>query len=87
MTKTFTAKPEEVVRKWRVVDADGVVLGRMATRIADALRGKDKPTFTPHMDAGDFVIVINAEKVRLTGNKLEDKKYYHHSSFPGGLMP
>ncbi len=84
-SKTFSERNEDVKRGWRLADADGQVLGRMATRLATYLRGKDKPTFTPHIDGGDFVVVVNAEKVRLTGNKLEDKKYYRHSGYRGGL--
>ena len=83
--KTQFAKKGEVERKWHIVDAEGQVLGRLATQIASRLRGKHKPIFTPHVDTGDFVIVINAEKVRLTGNKLEQKVYYRHSNYPGGL--
>jgi large subunit ribosomal protein L13 len=83
--KTFTATPSTRERNWLVVDASGQTLGRLATRIADALRGKDKPTYTPHIDTGDFVIVVNAEKVVLTGNKRLDKRYYRHSGYPGGL--
>ena len=83
--KTFMQKKETVERKWYVVDAEGKTLGRLATQVATVLRGKNKPTYTPHIDCGDYVIVINAEKVVLTGNKLEDKKYYNHSGFPGGL--
>lgn len=84
--KTFSAKPSEVDRKWLVVDAEGVVLGRLASVIATRLRGKHKPIFTPHIDCGDNVIVINAEKVKLTGNnKLRDKKYYWHTGYPGGI--
>jgi len=82
---TFMAKPSEVVRKWYIVDATDKTLGRLATEVATLLRGKHKPIFTPHVDTGDHVIVINAEKVRLTGKKLTQKKYYHHSRFPGGL--
>ena len=83
--KTFSLKNTEVVRDWVVFDADDKVLGRFATKIADKLRGKDKPTFTPHVDGGDFVVVINADKVKVTGNKAEQKKYYKHSLYPGGL--
>jgi large subunit ribosomal protein L13 len=83
--RTYSAKPGEVPRQWYVVDADGEVLGRLASRIATILRGKHKPYFTPHVDTGDFVIVVNAEKVHLTGNKLDAKQYYHHSGYPGGL--
>ncbi len=82
---TYMAKKEEVERKWRLVNAEGKVLGRLATEIANILRGKDKPVFTPHVDAGDFVVVVNAEKVRLTGKKLSDKVYYHHTGYPGGI--
>jgi large subunit ribosomal protein L13 len=83
--KTWNAKPHEVERRWYVVDADGETLGRLATRIADTLRGKDKPTFTPHVDTGDFVVVVNAEKIQVTGKKLQQKLYYRHSGYPGGL--
>ncbi|MBR5662075.1 MAG: 50S ribosomal protein L13 [Bacilli bacterium] len=83
--KTFMQKKETVERKWYVVDAEGKTLGRLATQVATVLRGKNKPTYTPHIDCGDYVIVINAEKVVLTGNKLDDKMYYNHSGFPGGL--
>ena len=83
--KTYTAKPGEVERRWYVVDADGQTLGRLATRIADTLRGKDKAQYTPHVDTGDFVVVVNAEKVVVTGNKLDQKRYYRHSGYPGGL--
>ncbi|MBN2223606.1 MAG: 50S ribosomal protein L13 [Deltaproteobacteria bacterium] len=84
-TKTFSAKLSDIERNWYVVDANGKVLGRLASSISMILRGKNKPIFTPHMDTGDFVIVINAEKVRLTGNKLTDKKYYSHTGYPGGI--
>lgn len=83
--KTFSLKPADVEKKWIIVDADGVVLGRMAAIIANILRGKHKPTFTPHVDGGDFVIVINAEKVALTGKKRTDKIYYRHTGYPGGI--
>ena len=83
--KSFMQKKENVERKWYVVDAEGQTLGRLATKVATVLRGKHKVTYTPHVDCGDYVIVINAEKVKLTGNKLEDKMYYNHSGFPGGL--
>ena len=83
--KTFSLKNTEVTRDWVVFDASDRVLGRFATKIADKLRGKDKPTFTPHVDGGDFVVVINAEKVKVTGKKSEQKKYYKHSLYPGGL--
>lgn len=75
--KTYIPKNEEIERNWRLVDADGKVLGRIATEIADILRGKNKPVFTPHLDTGDFVVVVNAEKIKLTGNKMADKVYYH----------
>ncbi|MCJ7666087.1 MAG: 50S ribosomal protein L13 [Actinobacteria bacterium] len=85
-TKTFNLKREEIKRKWYVVDAEDKILGRLATEIAIKLRGKDKPTFTPHVDCGDFVIIINAEKIKVKGgNKLEDKKYYRHSGYIGNL--
>jgi large subunit ribosomal protein L13 len=83
--KTYTAKPGEIQREWFVVDADGKTLGRLATQIADRLRGKGKPAYTPHVDTGDFVIVVNAEKIHVTGNKLDQKIYYRHSGYPGGL--
>jgi large subunit ribosomal protein L13 len=83
--KTYNAKPGEVERRWYVVDAEGQTLGRLATRIADALRGKSKAQYTPHVDTGDFVVVVNAEKVLVTGNKLDQKRYYRHSGYPGGL--
>ena len=83
--KTFSLKNTEVTRDWVVFDASNKVLGRFATKIADKLRGKDKPTFTPHVDGGDFVVVINAEKVKVTGKKSDQKKYYKHSLYPGGL--
>ncbi len=85
-TKTFNLKREEIKRKWYVVDATDKILGRLATEIAIKLRGKDKPTFTPHVDCGDFMIIINAEKIKVKGgNKLEDKKYYRHSGYVGNL--
>src|ERR687896_2292543 len=83
--KTYVATPATRERHWLVVDASGRTLGRLATQIADALRGKRKPEYTPHCDVGDFVIVVNAEKVAVTGKKLEDKRYYRHSGYPGGL--
>ncbi|MEL6482009.1 MAG: 50S ribosomal protein L13 [Pseudomonadota bacterium] len=83
--KTYSAKPAEIEKKWVVIDAEGVVLGRLASLIAMRLRGKHKATFTPHMDMGDNVIVINAEKVKLTGNKRRDKTYYWHTGHPGGI--
>ncbi len=84
---TFVMSKEEALakRRWFVLDADGAVLGRLATRVANLLRGKGKPSFTPHVDCGDFVIVINAAKVKLTGNKESDKVYHHHTGFPGGI--
>lgn len=83
--KTFMAKPAEVERQWYVIDADGQTLGRLSSEVAAILRGKHKPTYTPHVDTGDFVIIINAEKIQLTGNKLLQKKFRHHTGFPGGL--
>ena len=85
MYKTYVAKPGEVERVWYVVDAADQTLGRLATRIATVLRGKHKPQYTPHEDVGDFVIVVNAEKVKVTGNKLDQKKYYWHTGYPGGI--
>lgn len=82
---TVSAKKEEVQRKWFVVDADNVVLGRLASQVAAVLKGKHKPIYTPHVDTGDFVVVVNADKVQLTGNKRDDKMYYHHTGYPGGL--
>ena len=83
--KTFMANAQTVERKWYIVDADGMPLGRLASQVAAILRGKNKPTYTPHCDTGDHVIVVNAAKVILTGKKLDQKKYYHHSGYPGGL--
>ena len=83
--KTYSAKPGEISRDWYVVDADGKTLGRLATSIADTLRGKNKPQYTPHTDTGDFVVVVNAEKIAVTGKKLDEKMYYRHSGYPGGL--
>ena len=83
--KTYVAKPSDREREWLVVDATGKTLGRLATQIADTLRGKHKPEYTPHCDVGDFVIVVNAEKISVTGKKLENKRYYRHSGYPGGL--
>ncbi|UCC90100.1 MAG: 50S ribosomal protein L13 [Anaerolineales bacterium] len=83
--KTFTAKPHEIQRKWFVVDAQGQTLGRLATQVATILRGKHKPIYTPHVDCGDHVIVINANKINVTGQKLDQKIYYRHSGYPGGL--
>ena len=85
MPTTYMAKKGEVKPQWHLVDLNDVVLGRAATRIADALRGKNRPQFTPHVDAGDFVVAVNASKVRLTGNKKEDKEYFRHSGYPGGI--
>jgi large subunit ribosomal protein L13 len=84
-TKTYTAKPTEREREWVLLDANGKTLGRLATQIADLLRGKRKPAYTPHIDTGDFVVVVNAEKVAVTGSKRTDKRYYRHSGYPGGL--
>lgn len=83
--KTFSAKPETVTRDWFVVDATDKVLGRIAAEIASRLRGKHKPEYTPHVDTGDFIVVVNAEKVRVTGNKSKDKMYYHHTGYIGGI--
>jgi len=83
--KTYSAKPGEIERHWYVVDAEAKTLGRLATQIANVLRGKGKPAYTPHVDTGDFVIVVNAEKVHVTGQKLDQKLYYKHSGYPGGL--
>ncbi|MEX0674478.1 MAG: 50S ribosomal protein L13 [Gaiellaceae bacterium] len=85
MQKTWNAKPGEVQQRWFLVDAEGRTLGRLATQIADTLRGKTKPQYTPHVDTGDFVVVVNAEKIQVTGKKLDDKIYYRHSGYPGGL--
>lgn len=85
MRTTFMANNANVERKWLVVDAEGQTLGRLASEVASILRGKHKPTFTPHVDTGDHVIIINAEKIELTGNKINDKMYYRHSNHPGGL--
>ena len=83
--KTISAKPESVQRDWYVIDAEGKTLGRMAAEIASRLRGKHKPEYTPHVDTGDYIVVINAEKVRVTGNKAKDKMYYHHTGYIGGI--
>jgi large subunit ribosomal protein L13 len=83
--KTYSAKPSDVIRKWYVVDASEVPLGRLATQVATLLTGKSKPMFTHHIDVGDFVVVINSDKLVVTGNKMEDKMYYRHSHYPGGL--
>jgi len=83
--KTFAAKSQDVVHGWYLVDADGKVLGRLASQIASRLRGKHKPEYTPHVDTGDFIVVVNAAKIRVTGRKAEQKKYYRHTRYPGGL--
>lgn len=83
--KTFSAKPETVKRDWFVVDAAGQTLGRLATEVASRLRGKHKPEYTPHVDTGDYIVIINAEQIRVTGAKASDKMYYHHTGFPGGI--
>ncbi|MEM7330755.1 MAG: 50S ribosomal protein L13 [Chloroflexota bacterium] len=83
--KTFVTKPAEVERKWVIVDAEGQTLGRLATQIAVLLRGKHKPIYSPHVDCGDYVVVINAEKIQVTGRRLDQKQYYRHSGYPGGL--
>lgn len=83
--KTYIAKPEEIVRQWHHIDADGLTLGRLATVVADLLRGKGKPLYTPNVDCGDFVIITNAEKIMVTGNKAADKLYRHHTGWPGGF--
>jgi large subunit ribosomal protein L13 len=83
--KTFSAKPKDVTHGWFLVDADGKVLGRLAAQIAARLRGKHKPEYTPHVDTGDYIVVVNAAKIRVTGRKAEDKMYYRHTRFPGGL--
>jgi large subunit ribosomal protein L13 len=85
VTRTFSPKPADIQREWIVIDAEDIILGRLASHAAVLLRGKHKPTFAPHMDMGDFVIIVNAEKVALTGAKLEQKKAYRHSGYPGGL--
>lgn len=83
--KTYYAKPGEVAREWLLIDAQDQVLGRVASKAAQILRGKHKPTYTPHVDTGDFVVIVNADKIRVTGKKLTDKEYYRHSGYPGGL--
>ena len=83
--KTYSAKPGDIERRWFVIDAEGVVLGRLASIVATRLRGKHKPMYTPHMDCGDHIVIINADKVQLTGNKLADKTYYRHTGYPGGI--
>ena len=85
MSKSYMANSQTIERKWFVVDATDLVLGRVSTEVASILKGKHKPTYTPHVDCGDYVIIVNAEKVALTGNKLDDKLYYRHSGYPGGL--
>jgi len=85
MSKSYMANAQTIERKWFVVDATDLVLGRVSTEVASLLKGKHKPTYTPHVDCGDYVIIVNAEKVALTGNKLDDKLYYRHSGYPGGL--
>ena len=85
MIKTFSLKASQITRDWQVLDADGQILGRLATQAAISLRGKHKPTYTPHMDMGDHVVIVNAEKIRVTGQKLKQKVYYRHSGYPGGL--
>jgi len=83
--RTFVPKKADTYRRWRLVDADGLVLGRLATRVAVSLMGKDKPVYAPHLDCGDFVVVVNASRLRLTGNKWESKTYYRHTGYPGGI--
>ncbi|MFN2268723.1 MAG: 50S ribosomal protein L13 [Desulfonatronovibrio sp.] len=83
--KTYSPRPQDAQRNWHVIDAEDKILGRMATEIAVKLRGKDKPEFAPHMDMGDFVVVVNAEKIKVTGNKLSQKKYHRYSGYPGGI--
>ena len=83
--KTFTAKPADIQRAWHLIDASDLILGRMASRLSLVLQGKHKPIYTPHIDCGDHVVVINAEKIRVTGKKAEQKRYYHHTGYPGGL--
>ena len=85
ITKTYTPKPGDIKREWWIVDAEGKTLGRLATKVAHILRGKHKPIFATHMDVGDYVVIINAEKIRVTGNKEEEKVYYRHSGYPGGI--
>ena len=83
--KTFSATPKDIKRDWFIIDAENEILGRLASEVASRLRGKHKPTFTPHMDTGDYIVIVNAEKIRLTANKLDTKIYYRHTRFPGGL--
>lgn len=85
MNKTYSTKPSDIERQWFVVDAEGRTLGRLATRVATILKGKHKPIYAPHMDVGDFVVVVNAEKIHVTGRKMDQKIYYRHSGYPGGL--
>jgi large subunit ribosomal protein L13 len=85
MMKTYSAKPADIEKKWILIDAEGLVVGRLAALVATRLRGKHKPTYTPHMDCGDNVVVVNADKAVLTGNKLDNKKYYWHTGYPGGI--
>lgn len=85
MTKTYMAKPQDVQRSWYLLDADGQTVGRLASEIAKRLRGKHKPEYTPHVDTGDYIVVINADKIHISGNKDQDKYYYHHTGFPGGI--
>jgi large subunit ribosomal protein L13 len=85
ITKTYTPKPQDIKREWWIVDAEGQTLGRLASKVAAILRGKHKPMFATHMDVGDYVVIINAEKIRVTGNKEEEKVYYRHSGYPGGI--
>ena len=83
--KTFMANPDKIERKWYLIDAEGLELGRMSAEVAKILRGKNKPEYTPHIDTGDYVIIVNAEKVKVTGKKLDQKRYYHHSDYVGGM--
>ncbi|MBA4274182.1 MAG: 50S ribosomal protein L13 [Alphaproteobacteria bacterium] len=83
--KTFSATPKDINKQWLVIDAEGVVLGRLASYVAKVLRGKHKPSFTPHMDCGDNVVIVNAQKIKMTGKKREDKRYYYHTGHPGGI--
>ena len=83
--RTYSPKPADIQRAWFVADADGQVLGRLATQVATVLRGKHKPEFTPHVDTGDYIVIVNVEKLRVTGAKAQDKKYYRHSTYPGGI--
>jgi large subunit ribosomal protein L13 len=85
VNKTYTTKPADITRKWYIVDAQGKTLGRLATRVATILKGKHKPEYSPHMDVGDFVVIINADKIHVTGRKMDQKIYYRHSGYPGGL--